>query len=73
MTEDTYQIQVQGWISKRWASWFDGMTIAYEEINGSPVTTLTGAVADQAALRGILNRIWDLNLMLISVYPVEKR
>ena len=66
--QEQYQIQVQGWIGERWASWFDGMTMTFEhERDGTPITTLTGAVTDQAALRGILAKIWDLNLTLLSV------
>ncbi len=64
----TYQIKVQGKLDKDWSDWFRAMTVAFECANdGSPVTTLTGPVADQAALRGILNRIWDLNLTVLSV------
>lgn len=59
----TYQIQVQGRLDEDWSDWFSGMTVTFE----SGVTTLTGPVADQAALRGILTRIWDLNLTLLSV------
>jgi len=70
--QDKYQIQVQGWISERWANWFDEMTIAYKKTkDDSPITILTGPVVDQAALRGLLTKIWDLNLTLISVTPVE--
>lgn len=70
--QDSYQVQVQGWIGKRWANWFNGMIVTYEgTASDSPVTTLTGPVADQAALRGLLTRIWDLNLSLISVIQVE--
>jgi hypothetical protein len=73
MTEqDRYQIRVQGWIGERWANWFDGMTMIYESAeDDSPITILTGPVADQAALRGFLTKIWDLNLTLISVTRVE--
>jgi hypothetical protein len=67
-----YQIRVQGWISERWANWFDGVTMAYEGTEtDSPITTLTGPITDQAALRGLLTKIWDLNLTLISVARVE--
>jgi hypothetical protein len=74
MTEGTtYQIRVQGWIGKRWVSRFDGMTIVRGSApDGTPMTTLTGAVPDQAALRGILNQLWDLNLTLISVRKQER-
>jgi hypothetical protein len=66
--QDGVQIRVQGWIGERWANWFDGMTMAYEGAeDDSPITVLTGPVVDQAALRGLLIKIWDLNLALISV------
>jgi hypothetical protein len=73
MTEQgRYQITVRGWIGQRWANWFDGMAIVYESTESDlPVTVLCGPVADQAALRGILSRIWDLNLCLLSVIRVE--
>ncbi len=73
MTEQsTYQIRVQGWIGKRWSSHFEGMTITPEDTGDTtPVTTFTGTVPDQAALRGILNHIWDLNLTLISVMRIS--
>ena len=62
-----YQIQVQGKLDESWSDWFSGMTITSE----SGITTLTGPVADQSALRGILSKIWDLNLVLISVTRIE--
>ena len=66
--QDRYQIQVQGWIGERWADWFDGVTMSYERAkDNSPITILTGPVVDQAALRSLLTKIWDLNLTLISV------
>ena len=66
-----YQIEVQGKLDEHWTDWFSGLTIrAGDESGTCPVTTLTGSV-DQAALRGILNRIWDLNLTLISIVPIE--
>jgi hypothetical protein len=67
-----YRIKVRGRLDARWSDWFDGMAIACEIGSGGlPVTTITGAVADQAALRGMLWKLWDLNLRLISVIPVE--
>lgn len=63
-----YQIRVQGWMGRRWTGLFNELTIVYEQTaEGVPVTTLRGCVADQAALRGLLSRLWDLNLTLISV------
>jgi hypothetical protein len=68
-----YQIRVCGYMGEDWSHWFDGMSIAVEgEDTPTPITTLSGAVADQAALRGILSAIWDLNLTLISVNPIER-
>jgi hypothetical protein len=58
-----YQIKMQGRLDKTWSSWFSGMTVTSD----GDTTTLTGAVADQSALRGILTKLWDLNLALISV------
>jgi hypothetical protein len=70
--QDKYQIRVQGWISERWANWFEGMTLIHEGAEGgSPITILTSPAVDQAALRGLLTKIWDLNLALISVTRVE--
>jgi hypothetical protein len=68
----TYQIKVQGRLDERWSDWFNGMMLTFESASNSwPITTLTGAVADQAKLRGILSKIWDLNMTVISVTQVE--
>lgn len=69
MTDEqaVYQIKVQGKLDEKWSGWFNGMTVTYE----CDITTLTGVVVDQAALRGILDKIWDLNLSLISVNRIE--
>jgi hypothetical protein len=67
----TYQIQVPGQISENWSDWVEGMTITVEsEGDGPPVTTLTG-VLDQAALQGLLRRLYSLGVPLISVTCVE--
>jgi hypothetical protein len=65
----TYQIQVQGRIDAGWSDWFSGMTVTFER----GVTTLTGPVADQAALRGMLCKLWDLNLTLISAVQIDRQ
>lgn len=64
----TYQIQVLGELAPRWLHWFDGLDIATQPgDDGTTITTLTGPVPDQAGLRGILNKLWDLNLTLLEV------
>jgi hypothetical protein len=62
-----YEIRVKGHLGTRWAAWFDGLAI----VLGSDGTTIIhGLVADQAALYGLLQKIRDLGLPLISVNPV---
>jgi hypothetical protein len=64
----TYQIIVPGHLDASWSEWADGMTITVESAgNGPPVTTLTGTVADQAALQSLLRRLYSLGLPLMSV------
>jgi len=65
---DIYQIQVQGKLDASWSQWFNGLTITSSEGHDQQtLTTMTGVIADQSALRGILNRVWDLNLIVVSV------
>jgi hypothetical protein len=67
-----YVIKVQNKLSENWLSWFNDMTVTLEQADDCmPVTVLTARVVDQARLRGILNKLWDLNLTLISVRRVE--
>ena len=69
-TPGSYQIEVQGRLDDSWAGWLDGMVIARAHArDGMPIVVLTGPVADQAALRGLLSRLWDLNLTVIAVAP----
>ena len=68
----TYQIKVPGELGEGWSDWAGGMTIEVEnEGDGPPITTLTGTVADQAALQGLLRRLYSLGLPLISVNRIE--
>lgn len=60
----TYEIVVRGHLDDRYAGWFEGMTLAQLE---EGVTSMRGAVADQAALHGLLSRIRDLGLVLLSL------
>jgi hypothetical protein len=63
-----YRIQIQGHLDHRWVEWFDGVEIAIQDANDHcPITTLNCPAIDQAKLRGILKKVWDLNLTLISV------
>jgi len=63
-----YQITVKGTLDPKWSNWFSEMTLAVEaQEDGRTLTRLSGGVSDQAALRGMLNKLWDLNLTLISV------
>jgi hypothetical protein len=63
----TYQIRVSGQLDERWSDWVGGMTIRIErEGEGPPFTILTGSL-DQAALQGLLRRLYSLGLPLISV------
>ena len=58
-----YEIQVKGYLDAGWNELFDGMTIAWK----NNVTTISGMVADQAALHGLLARVRDYGLVLISI------
>ena len=67
----TYQIKVPGHLDKRWSEWAGGMEVAVESDRVDlPVTTLTGTL-DQAALQGLLRRLYSLGLPLISVNCLE--
>jgi hypothetical protein len=65
-----YEIRVKGHLDSRWAAWFDGLSLT----NSSDGTTLIcGPVADQAALHGLLQKVRDMGLPLISVTQVQTR
>lgn len=65
-TQEVYQIRVKGRLDQNWSSWFDNMALTFE--NG--LTTISGTVADQAALHGLLAKIRDLGLTLIEVRQI---
>ena len=62
-----YEIKVQGELDRGWETYFNGLEITPGHNGESLTTTLVGCVADQSALRGLLCKLWDLNLTLISV------
>jgi hypothetical protein len=62
-----YEIRLKGHIEARWVAWFDGFAVVLDE-DGN--TRLRGLVADQAALHGLLKKVRDLGLPLLSVNPV---
>jgi hypothetical protein len=63
----TYQIQVQGRIGERWGHWFEDMSVNAQGEAQQATTTLTGPVADQAALLGLLQKLYTLGLPLLLV------
>ena len=63
-----YEIEIQGRLEEKWSGWFDNMNFRIEDESSGPTTTvISGLVADQAALHGLLNRIRDLGIPLLSV------
>jgi hypothetical protein len=63
-----YQIRIKGHLGRQWADWFGGLTVTQEDKGD---TLLTGPVIDQAALYGLLKKLRDIGLPLVSVYPLE--
>ena len=63
-----YEIRLKGHLEPRWSAWFDGLSITLEA-NGN--TLLYGPITDQAALHGILKKVRDLGLTLLSVQSIE--
>ena len=66
--EMMYQIRLQGHLGRQWTAWFEGMSITLGD-NGD--TLLTGPVADQSALHGLLKKVRDLGMPLLSVNRIE--
>jgi hypothetical protein len=63
-----YEIRLKGRLDPRWAAWFDGMALSSDD----GTTVLSGLLADQAALHGVLQKVRDLGLPLLSVTPLEE-
>lgn len=63
-----YEIRLAGHLDAHWATWFDGLAVSHQ---GDGTTVIRGPVADQSALHGLLQRVRDLGLPLVSVTQVE--
>jgi hypothetical protein len=63
-----YEIRLAGHLDQRWAAWFDGLTLTHQD---DGTTVLHGPVVDQAALHGLLQKIRDLGLQLVSAAQVS--
>jgi len=63
------EIRIRGTIAEHWSSWFEDLTVSYTDDE----TTLSGHVADQAALYGLLSRLRDLGLSLLSVDTIQEQ
>jgi hypothetical protein len=66
----TYQIRIKGHLGPEWSDWFGGLDISLDD-NGD--TLLIGPVVDQAALHGLLRKVRDLGMPLVSVSPAEEQ
>jgi hypothetical protein len=64
----TYQVRIKGHLDAQWADWLGGLTLTLDA-NGD--TLLSGAALDQAALHGLLKKVRDLGLTLISINPID--
>ncbi len=65
-----YEIKIKGCLDEYWSEWFDGLAVTYDEHDN---TILAGPITDQSALHGLLKKVRDLGLPLISVNPVEDK
>ncbi|MBN1246142.1 MAG: hypothetical protein JXC32_00700 [Anaerolineae bacterium] len=64
----SYEITVEGVLDPAWEPWLDGLTVhEHRQCHGTPVSILVSEDVDQAALRGALGRLWDLNLALVAL------
>jgi hypothetical protein len=67
--QTTYEFRVKGRLDGLWSQWFDGLVLVHGQ---DDTTVLTGPVADQAALYGLLDKMRDLGLSLVSVNPIGR-
>jgi hypothetical protein len=69
MMNEYYEIRLKGHLDPTWSEWFEGLTVTHEA-NGD--TMLSGNLVDQAALHGVLRKVRDLGISLISVNPIQE-
>jgi hypothetical protein len=68
-----YRIKIKEELDKNWKDWFSNLDMTIEKNSeGNPVTILSGAIRDQSALNGLLNKIWGLNLTVLSVKQISQ-
>ena len=73
LEQAVYRIVVQGELDDKWSAWFNDVMVTLERTGDDlPLTVLTAEVVDQARLRGILNKLWDMNLTVISLNRLEE-
>jgi hypothetical protein len=65
-----YEIRLKGHLNARWAAWFDGLTLTQDS---DGITVISGPVIDQAALHGLLHKVRDVGLPLVSVARIDPR
>ena len=69
-----FQIIVKGWVKESWSKWLGNLSIDPKlDDHARQITIFTGNVSDQAALRGLINQIWDLNLVIISFQQIDSK
>ena len=70
--QGVYEIKAKGHLDEQWSSWFDGLqiTTGFSE-DGIAITTFTGTIVDQAALHGVIARVRDIHMPLISVNQIK--
>ena len=73
ITQQRYRICVQGRLGQTGAAWFEGFRLTVDETTSPPLTWLEGPVMDQAELHGVISRIRDLGLTLITVQRLDER
>jgi hypothetical protein len=69
-----FQIIVKGWVKDSWSKWLGNLSIdPILDDHSDQITIITGNVSDQSALRGLMNQIWDLNLVIISFQQIDTK